>query len=769
MKAKMNMIQLSVAAFVTGVFTMQASEIKVGNAAELNSAIEKVKPGDHIIMANGNWKDTAITFTANGTAKDSIFLMAETPGAVALTGKSSLEISGNYLVVKGLWFKEGATDKKYVVSFSSNKKHANNSRLTNCAITHYNPDAKSATTHWVDLWGKNNRVDHCSIYGKNNDGTTLVVWLNDEQSVQNNHRIDHNYFGERPPLGANGGETMRIGTSTYSMTNSNTVVEFNTFEKCNGEVEVISNKSCGNLYRNNLFLESQGSLVMRHGNNCVAEGNVFLGNGKPYTGGIRIINEGHTVKNNYFGGLTGADFRGSLVMMNGVPNSPINRYNQVKDAKVLNNVFYNCGPFQLCAGADEERTLAPVNSVIEGNIVYSEKESLITAFAKTDGITFKNNVADAVNAKDTKGFTTKKLQWVNQNGLMLPKGQQPDYAVFAPAMTAKRGVSWTTKTAKAITATETITVQPGRGTLETAVKKAKGNAVFVLAAGKYELERSIIAKADIIIKAENATNKPVIAMASGLEKTPGYVFKIESGARLTVDNVIISGKDNTATKYAFSSPSEDTPGSYSLYIKNSEVSDFNNPEGGSVFRAAKGTMADTLSVSNSIFKNCFRGFNLSYEKDDKGKYNAENVIFENSVFTNFGQWVLHYYRGGNDESTVGGNLVVDHCVFSKIGSKDKDLVLLNKGIVNVKIQNSVFYDNALLINPVRLNGKDNSISNTLIYNSGEVKLTAKAVSSNLMDKNPNYTDTVKFVPKDKSPLKNAGTDGKDIGIIPGKI
>ena len=145
------------------------------------------------------------------------------------------------------------------------------------------------------------------------------------------------------------------------------------------------------------------------------------------------------------------------------------------------------------------------------------------------------------------------------------------------------------------------------------------------------------------------------------------------------------------------------------------------------------------------------------------------MIFENSVFTNFGQWVLHYYRGGNDESTVGGNLVVDHCVFSKIGSKDKDLVLLNKGIVNVKIQNSVFYDNALLINPVRLNGKDNSISNTLIYNSGEVKLTAKAVSSNLMDKNPNYTDTVKFVPKDKSPLKNAGTDGKDIGIIPGKI
>jgi poly(beta-D-mannuronate) lyase len=753
------------ACLLGGALTASPADIKVANAAELNAAMAKVKPGDRIIMSNGTWKDTAIAFNAAGTAKDSIFLEAETPGKVALTGKSSLEIGGTYLVVNGLWFKEGSSDKKYVVSFSSKNTVANNSRFTNCAITDYNPATKSEENHWIELWGKNNRVDHCTVYGKTNGGCTLVVWLKGEENHNNSHRIDHNYFGERPPLGSNGGETIRIGTSHNSMFTSGTVVEYNTFEKCNGEVEVVSNKSCGNIYRNNLFIESQGSLVMRHGNDCVVENNVFLGNNQPYTGGVRIINEGHTVRNNYFGELTGADFRGSLVMMNGVPNSPLNRYNQVKNAKVLNNVFYNSSAFQLGAGNDAERTLAPVSSVIEGNIVYSDKEEIVAVYADTKGIAFKNNIADAPNAKNTDGFTAKKLKWAKSGGLMLPEGQKINYAMFEPALTAKRGVSFTTKIAAAAkTPRETINVSPGKGTIEAAVKKAKGAATLVLAPGAYEMEKPVAVKSDITIDGGSAS-KTTIAFTAQPDKKYNYFFKIDAGSRLRISNVTISGKENPEVKYAFTSPSEDTPGNYSLYIDNCVISGFMNAEGGSVFKANKGTLADTLKVSNSTIKNNFRGFNLSSEKDDTGKYNAENVILENSIFTDFAQWVLHYYRGGNDESTRGGNLSVNHCVFSKTGSKDKDVVLQTKGIVTVKIANSVFYDNALLINPLKLDGKSNSIHNTLVYNSGEVKLSNKAVSANIIDKNPNYQDREKFIPKAGSPLKNAGNDGKDIGVI----
>ena len=89
----------------------------------------------------------------------------------------------------------------------------------------------------------------------------------------------------------------------------------------------------------------------------------------------------------------------------------------------------------------------------------------------------------------------------------------------------------------------------------------------------------------------------------------------------------------------------------------------------------------------------------------------------------------------------------------------------NKGIVNVKISNSVFYDNSKVTNPLRLNGKNNSIKNSVIYNSGEIKLAANAVSENIINKNPSYQDLQHFIPKDKSPLKAAGTDKKDIGIL----
>ena len=741
-----------------------ASEIKVSNTEELTEAIAKVKPGDRIVMSNGIWKDTAIDFNAKGVLKDSIFLEAETAGKVILSGKSSLKLSGDYLVAKGLWFKDGYST--FVISFMNKSKVANNSRVTNCAITDFNPETKSESNHWVELWGKNNRFDNNYIAGKTNDGCTLVVWLKGEENHQNNHRIDHNYFGERSPLGSNGGETIRIGTSHNSMFQSNTIVEWNKFEKCNGEVEIISNKSCNNIFRNNLFLESQGSMVFRHGNNCLVENNVFLGNNQPYTGGVRIINEGHTVKNNYFYGLTGQDFRGSLVVMNGVPNSPLNRYNQVKNAKVINNVFYNSSSFQLGAGKDEERSLAPVNSAIYDNIIYNESDTeAIVFFDEMKGIVFKNNIIDSKNSKKIEGFTAKKLSWKKEGEIFIPNEKNGiDFSVFPKVIANKTGTSWNPKTSKDAIQEQTINVEPGIGTLEKAVKKAKGKTKLILASGDYLLDRSVVISDNISIIGESA-EKTIISFNPAAEKNSNYLFRVESGARVSFENVSLTAKNTAAVKYAIVSPKEDTPGSYSIFVNKSIISDFTNAEGGSVIKVSKGTFADTIKISNSILRNNFRGINLSSEKDDKGKYNSENVILENTVFIDFNQWVLNYYRGGNDESTVGGNLVVDHCIFTRTGTTEKDMVFQNKGIVNVKITNSVFFDNPKVANPIRLNGKNNSIKNSVIYNSGEMKLSGKAVSENIIDKNPSYQETKNFILKDKSPLKAAGTDKKDIGIL----
>ena len=79
--------------------------------------------------------------------------------------------------------------------------------------------------------------------------------------------------------------------------------------------------------------------------------------------------------------------------MNGVPNSPLNRYFQVEDAVIENNVFVDSDHLQLCAGSDEERSATPINSSFTDNTFYlSSPSKLITIYDDVSGIDFKNTV-----------------------------------------------------------------------------------------------------------------------------------------------------------------------------------------------------------------------------------------------------------------------------------------------------------------------------------------------------------------------------------------
>ena len=260
----------------------------VRNVEEFNQAVKDAQPGDRIVLANGIWKDAELVFTGTGTEEKPITLTVEEKGKVSLEGQSNLRMSGEYLVVEGLVFKNGYTPTSEVITLRTDEKSlCNNCRVTECVIDNYNNPERFEEDYWVIIYGKNNRFDHNYLTGKRNIGVTLAVRLNTEESRANHNRIDHNYFGQRPVLGSNGGETLRIGTSHFSLTNSNTVVEFNYFDRCNGEHEIISNKSCQNTFRYNTFNECQGTLTMRHGNETLVESNYFFGNGKANTGGIR--------------------------------------------------------------------------------------------------------------------------------------------------------------------------------------------------------------------------------------------------------------------------------------------------------------------------------------------------------------------------------------------------------------------------------------------------------------------------------------------------
>ncbi|MGB7393669.1 MAG: chondroitinase-B domain-containing protein, partial [Pricia sp.] len=577
----------------------------VSTVEEFHDAVANANPGDVITLANGVWKDSELLFEAEGTAEEPITLTVETKGKVTLEGQSNLILAGKHLVVEGLIFKNGFTPTNTVISFRKNKEDvASNCRLTECVIDNFNNPERQVQDYWISIFGKNNRIDHNHIIGKKNLGVTMIVGLDTEESRENNHRIDHNYFGPRPTYGNNGGETLRIGTSHFALENSNTLVESNYFDRCNGEHEIISNKSCRNTFKYNTFFECTGTLTMRHGNETLVDGNVFIGNNKPSTGGVRVINETQTVINNYHIGLTGYRFRGAFVMMNGVPNSPPNRYVPVIDSKVNNNMFINCDHIQLCAGADDERSMPPKNSEISDNLFYHEdKSNLFTVYDDISGITFKDNITGQnIETGIDKGFKKANIELAkNEQGFLMPVSDKYKLEISPDIATKENtGVTWYSKNKETVTLSsgETVKVKSGINTLFDAAESSAPGDILELESGReYLLTKAV------------PIDHPLTFKSSGKEKVTILfqrmkAFEIQNGGSLSLKNLSFDGAESPdyAGNSVISTANNSMIENYKLFIDNCEFKDLTVNHSFDVLRVSKGTFADTISIKNSTFK-----------------------------------------------------------------------------------------------------------------------------------------------------------------------
>ena len=86
-------------------------------------------------------------------------------------------------------------------------------------------------------------------------------------------------------------------------------------------------------------MECEGVVALRHGDRNTVNDNLFIGNGRRNTGGIRVVNAGHQIYDNVLVGLAGTRFFSALGVMDAVPNSLPNRYCQVVDVKMYRNTF----------------------------------------------------------------------------------------------------------------------------------------------------------------------------------------------------------------------------------------------------------------------------------------------------------------------------------------------------------------------------------------------------------------------------------------------
>ncbi len=686
---------------------LQAATTLVKSQSEYKDATKNLQPGDTIVLANGEWENFEISFIGVGRENKPITLTAEEKGGVIITGQSNLRLAGEYLVVSGLVFKNGFTPTREVIAFRRNKEHvANHSRVTEVIIDRFNNPERTESDYWVSMYGRHNRFDHNHLEGKNNNGVTMAVRLNDENSQQNHHRIDHNYFGPRPILGSNGGETLRIGTSHYSLTDSYTVVEGNYFDRCNGEVEIISNKSGHNIFRGNVFFESRGTLTLRHGNDNLVESNVFFGNGVDHTGGIRLINKRQTIRNNYMLGLTGNRFGSALTIMNGVPNSPINRYHQVEDSLIENNTVIDARHIEMAAGSDDERSAVPKTTRFRNNLIYSaDGHNAFTIHDDISGIKFKGNVQNNIPGFPIKeGFSAREVTLEHKaNGLIVPKGKKLKGVGATRGLEVlektETGASWYPKSDKQsrFDGGQTHDVKAGGDQLVKAVAMAGAGDVLELSPGHYLVERFIRIDKPLTIRSAGE-EKPSIEF----ERTA--LFEILNGGALKLENLSISGASapDVAGNSLIRTSRYSMLTNYDLIVENCEVKDLDVNHSFNFLTVAKSTFAKRIEIHNSNFSN-ITGAILALDKEtaDLGLYNAEYVVITDSSFKDIGKALLNIYRGGTDESTFGPHVEIRGADLVSVGNSKRNksaASIFMLGVQAGSIKDSVFADSS----PVRI-------------------------------------------------------------------
>jgi poly(beta-D-mannuronate) lyase len=758
---------------------MKANTIIVSNQQELNTALSKAQPGDSILLQSGVWSNTALIIEASGAAQKPLVIAAQEPGGVQFTGNSFIRFGSDHVTVSGIHFINGYVKDRAVVEFRNKEQQlANHCRLTNCVIENYSKPGRFDADHWLILWGQHNRIDHCIIGDKLNSGTTLIVELNDERSQNNYHRIDSNYFKGHSPLGSNGGETIRVGVSRYSLTPSRTMIHHNYFEQCNGEVEIVSIKSGNNEITNNLFYECEGGLVLRHGSQNRIANNIFIGNNKPYTGGVRVINPGHTVCNNLFIDLAGERFHSAFSVLNGVPNSSISRYHQVKDATIGNNTFINCKSIIFGAGKDPERTAPPKEVRFTNNLIEPVKgEALYVDANKDGGISFTGNAYTGTPLTNpVKGFEYENITCATQRyhggAYKLPVSKRgADLSLLTWMDGGNTGASWYTATDSTLLGTDPYRVTRDQSKdLPKLISIAVDGAVIELTEeGRYEIDRPIMINKLVTIRAkEGLANKPELVNVSG-KSLPSFMI-IEKGGRLAVENIQFNSayKSYGDVRSAISTTSGPMNGHYSLRVKGCVFFNFNESNY-SCIRGAKSTYASEVTIEDCLFRNnAATAIDYSAEKEDRGIYNVEQLIVRNTVFANTLSGAINVYRGGNDESTTGPQVIIDHCTFSEVENRMQGCVIKLWGVQKASIINSVFNNSGAAGRVIWFEetGWDKLLVDYCnFYRSGRISsFYNKVTGKHIYHSNPSFNNPSRF---DFRLVKGAGLlsdKGKPLGV-----
>lgn len=361
---------------LTSTQTASAKTIVVKFIGALQKAVNDAEAGDTVLVTNGMYTTgTDITINRVGTADKPIIIMAETNGKVEMTGLGGFNIMSpaKYVVITGFHFTHSANRARTGPGTSF------------CRWTH-NIFENEGEGEELTIAGSDHQVDYNTFRNKNSMGRFLAI-RGEGKQIAERLWIHHNYFYHFPNQGGrNGAEALQFGLSGFSMSKSNSIVEHNLFEECEGENELISVKASAVTLRYNTIRNCKAQFTLRHGNFCQVYGNYFHN-----TPGLRIFGDDHVIYSNYFevcnvginiGNGDGEVADGAALTCHDRPDRVLIAFNTIISAKspismgardkgmgathitVANNIIRGGGPAATIAGPFTD-------AVWEGNIIFN--------------------------------------------------------------------------------------------------------------------------------------------------------------------------------------------------------------------------------------------------------------------------------------------------------------------------------------------------------------------------------------------------------------
>ncbi len=258
----------------------------VDSVAALQATIKTANAGDTIILKNGVYTTEApIVVDRTGQNGQPITIAAETAGGVEIAGTSGFHVGAPaaYVVISGFVFSHASGTNVVDVDTTAVRFTRNTFR---CA----------GDGTYLSISGDDAQIDHNDFSAKAGSGPMLAV-SGAASQIARRVWIHHNHFHDLGNAGTEGAQMLRFGlSSSHGQTTGAGLVEHNLFARSLGVSDLVSNRSSGNTYRYNTFVDSPNAHVtLQLGDDCLVYGNSLRN-----TEGLRLYGRRHQVFSNCF-------------------------------------------------------------------------------------------------------------------------------------------------------------------------------------------------------------------------------------------------------------------------------------------------------------------------------------------------------------------------------------------------------------------------------------------------------------------------------------